>query len=96
MAKDVSFWLNPAGGAYVLQLDTQKVLVEAANKIANRATYMSKTVSSNPPQFKVTNKVGVIRRGERRIAYVYADATNKHQTYIAKSVLPKSTDAGKV
>lgn len=96
MSRKETVWIDPAGGAYVLQLMTKQIVNDAGTKISSRANLIARSMSSNPPTFKVTTKVGVIRRGERAICTIQADGVTDRQMYIARMALTKAKDAGKV
>mgnify|MGYP006366654913 CR=1 FL=1 len=94
--KKESFWLDPAGGAYVLQIMAKGQIAEQANRVANRAKYMASSVSSQPLEFTVKTSVGTISRGERIIGTVTAEQKTEHQAYIARTILRQAIDAGKL
>lgn len=95
MAKDVTFQLDPHGGAEVLQQMMMPTIKKAGEAIAARAQSMAGGVTSNPPKISVSTKVGIIRRGERAIATIVANGNNAHANYIGHMVLAKSKDAGR-
>lgn len=95
MAKDVTFQLDPAGGAEVLQQMMMPTIRQAGEAIAARANSMAQSQSSRPPQISVSTKVGIIKRGQRAIATIQATGDNPHANYIGHSVLAKSKDAGR-
>lgn len=95
MAKDVTFQLDPKGGAEVLQQMMMPTIRRAGEQIASRAESMAGSVSTNPPKISVSTAVGRIKRGERAIATIRADGLNAHSNYIGHMVLVKSKDAGR-
>lgn len=94
MSKDVSVWIDPAGGAYVLQVMSRAIAQELGQKIANRASYTAAAMDDDAPTFKAETKVGTIKRGSRAICTVQAETTNARQLYVARMALTKSKDAG--
>lgn len=94
--KDVSVQIDLGGGAQILQVMAMKTVEQSANAIAARANSMAASVSSEPIEFEVTSNVGVIKNGARAIATVHANTTGAHQGYVARTVLAKSKDGGRV
>lgn len=95
MVKDVTFQLDPAGGAEILQQMMLPTIKQAGESIAARANSMAQSQSSNPPEITVSTTVGIIKRGQRAIATLRADANNPHSLYIGRMALVKSKDAGR-
>ncbi len=95
MAKDVTFQLDPAGGAEVLQNMMKPTIERAGEAIAQRARSMAKSQTSNPPTISVSTRVGTIRRGQRAIATIKAEGNDAHENYIGHKVLAKARDAGR-
>lgn len=96
MSKDVSFVLDPAGGAEILQNMSAKVIKQSAEAIAARARSMASSISDNPPEISVATKVGTIKRGVRAIATISAIGSDAHENYIGHIALAKAKDAGRV
>lgn len=96
MAKDVSFSLDPQGGADILQKMAASTVKQSAEAIAARARSMAQSQTSNPPDITVETKVGVIKRGTRAIATIRASGDDAHANYIGHMALAKSKDAGRV
>lgn len=96
MSKDVTFSLDPAGGADILQNMAMPLIKQAGEAIAARAQSMAGSLSSDPPEITVSTAVGTIKRGQRAISTVRATPKNAHQAYIATVALAKSRDAGRV
>ena len=96
MAKNVTFQLDLAGGAEVLQNMAAPLIRQSAIAVANRARGMGSSISSNAPVFEVSVATGVIKRGQRAIGTVSANPVNDRQRYVAIEALKKSMDAGKV
>lgn len=96
MSKDASFQLDPKGGEDILQKMVEPTIRKAANAIADRATSMVQSMSSNPPEISTSNAIGIIRRGMRAISTIKATGNNKHALYIARVALKKAKDAGRV
>lgn len=95
MVKDVSFQLDPAGGAEVLQNMMQPTIKQAGEAIAARAKSMAQSQTSNPPNITVSTKVGIIKRGQRAIATIKSDGNDAHSNYIGHKALAKARDAGR-
>jgi len=96
MASDVTFQLDPKGGEDVLQAMAMPVVKQAAEAIAQRATSMASSMSSDPPTIEVTTAVGRIKRGERAIGTISAVGIDAHTNYIGHQALIKAKDAGRV
>lgn len=96
MAKDVSFALDPKGGADILQKMVASTVKRSADAIAARARAMADSLSSNPPSIVVTTTVGTIKRGVRAIATVSAQGDDAHANYVGHQALAKAKDAGRV
>lgn len=96
MSKDVSFSLDPQGGAEILQKMAASTVKQSAEAIAARARSMAASQTSNPPDITVEAKVGIIKRGMRAIATVRATGDDAHANHIAHQALVKSRDAGRV
>lgn len=96
MAKDVTFQLDPIGGAEVLQVMMMPTIRQAGAAIAARATSMAQSQSSNPPSISVSNDVSVIKRGYRAISTIRATGDNAHASYIGYMALVKAKDAGRI
>lgn len=95
MSKDVSFSLDPGGGADILQRMAATTVKQRADAIAGRARSMASSMTSNPPEITVTQGVGIIRRGNRAIATIRAVADDDHAGYIGHMALAKARDAGR-
>lgn len=95
MARDVTFQLDPRGGAEVLQQMMMPTIRKSGAAIAARGQSMASGISSNPPKVTVSTKVGIIKRGQRAIATVRAEGNNAHANYIGHIVLAKAKDAGR-
>lgn len=96
MAKTkTTFQLDLTGGAAVLQVMAAPEVRKSANAISQRAGSMASSMSSNPPNIRVSTEVGVIKRGLRAIATV-SGGGDARQTYIAHEAIKKAVDAGKV
>lgn len=93
--RDVTFQLDPNGGAEILQQMMMPTIRRAGEAIASRAQSMAGSVSTNPPKITVSTAVGRIKRGERAIATIRANGINAHANYIGHMVLSKSKDAGR-
>ena len=90
--KDVNFWLDTRGGAYVLQVMTKEVVRNSATRIRDRAVSMSGGSSGHTAQLAVDSGV----KGERFAASVVSldaatTAQMAHGNYVAKA-----KDAGRV
>lgn len=96
MAKNVTFQLDLAGGAEVLQNMAAPLIRQSAQAVGSRAQSMAGSISSNAPTINVSTEVGVIKRGQRAIGTVSANPVNARQRYVAIEALKKSLDAGKV
>lgn len=96
MSKDSSFQLDPKGGEDILQRMVAPTIEKAAQAIASRASSMAGSLTSEPVDITVSNAIGIIRRGNRAISTVRANAKTKHGAYIARIALTKSRDAGRV
>ena len=96
MSKDVSFQLDPQGGADILQKMAAPVVKRSADAIAARAKSMAGSLSSEPPEISVSTRVGTIKRGVRAIATISAEGKDSHQNYIGHLALSKAKDAGRV
>lgn len=95
MVRDITFQLDPAGGAEILQNMMLPTIKQAGDAIAARAQSMAQSQSSNPPSITVSTKVGTIKRGQRAIATIQASGIDAHSNYIGHTVLAKSKDAGR-
>lgn len=95
MVKDVTFQLDPVGGAEILQNMMMPTIRQAGEAIAARANSMAQSQTSRPPEISVSTTVGVIKRGQRAIATIKADAVDPHSLYIGRMALVKSKDAGR-
>lgn len=96
MGRDVSFQLDPAGGADILQNMIKPTIDQAGQAIADRARAMAKSQTSDVPTITVTTKVGIIKRGERAIATIKADGSSAHSNYIGHMAITKARDAGRL
>lgn len=96
MAKDVSFSLDPRGGADILQRMAAPIVKQSAEAIASRARSMASSMSSTPPTIATTVSVGTIKRGLRAIATISAEGDDAHSKYIGHHALAKAKDAGRV
>lgn len=97
MAKDISFSLDIGGaGEDILQAMAAAPAKQAAEAIAARASGMAAGLDENPPSFNVFSSVGTIKRGQRAIATIRANANNPRQRYVARQALLKSKDAGRL
>lgn len=96
MATDVTFQLDPKGGEDVLQNLAMPVVKLAAEAIAQRATAMASSLSSDPPTITVNTTVGKIKRGQRAIGTISANGKDAHSNYIGHQALAKAKDAGRV
>lgn len=97
MAKDVTFQLDIGGaGEAILQTMAMQTAREAATAIAARADGIAASLDEAPPSFTVFTSVGTIKRGQRAIATVKANANNTRQRYIARTALLKSKDASRL
>jgi hypothetical protein len=96
MVKDVTFQLDPDGGAEILQNMMMPVISQAGQAIGARANSMAQSQSNNPPEIKVSTTVGVIKRGQRAIATVRVDADDQHALYVGRMAITKSKDAGRI
>lgn len=98
--KSVTFQLDLAGGAYVLQTMARPLVEQSAKAITSRAESMAASISSNPPKFSTSVTVTTNKRGTRAIATSYFETTDpdneEHQAYIGRTALRKSRDAGRV
>lgn len=95
MVKDITFQLDPDGGAEILQNMMMPTIQQAGTAIGARANSMAQSQSSNPPSISVSTKVGIIKRGQRAIATLSVDASDAHSLYIGRMALIKSKDAGR-
>lgn len=97
MVKDISFQLDISGaGEDVLQSMALQPARQAAEAIAARAGGMAAGLDTDPPSFQVYSSVGTIKRGQRAIATIRANANNPRQRYVAREALLKSKDAGRL
>lgn len=97
MAKDVSFQLDTAAGENVLTQMAMPVVKRSAEAIAARAQAMAGSMSSDPPDIRVTTRFGTIRKGTRAIATIAVDGNgDAHKNYIGTMALMKARDAGRV
>lgn len=97
MAKDISFSLDIGGaGEAILQAMAAQPAADAAQAIATRASGIAASLDKDPPSFNVFTSVGTIKRGQRAIATIKANANNAHQGYIGRQALAKSKDAGRL
>lgn len=96
MGKDVSFALDPQGGADILQKMSAGVVKRSAEAIAARARSMASSISDNPPTITITTSVGTIKKGVRAIATIQAEGDDAHSKYIGHHALAKARDAGRV
>lgn len=96
MAKEVTFQLDPAGGADILQRMCAPIIKQSADAIAARAQSMASSQSNNPPTIATTVQVGTIKRGLRAIGTVSAEGDDAHSKFIGHQALAKARDAGRV
>lgn len=96
MAKDVSFSLDTGGGEEILQKMAAPIIKQSADAIAQRATSMVQSMTSNPPSISVSTTVGTIKRGVRAIATITAQGSDAHSNYVGHLALTKAKDAGRV
>lgn len=96
MGKDITFSLDPSGGADILQNMAMPVVKRSADAIAERARSMASSISNGPPAITISSHVGTIRRGVRAIATIKADGIDEHQNYIGLVALSKAKDAGRI
>jgi hypothetical protein len=97
MAKD-TFQLDiDAAGAQILQDMAANIVNTSAEAIMARAGSMASAQSSEAPGYRLSNRVGIIRKGTRAIATITVNDTgNAHALYIARQALIKAKDAGRV
>lgn len=95
MSKDVSFFLDTLAAQEILTKMAMPVVKQKAEAIAARAISMAGSMSKNPPNITVTNRVGTVKRGVRAIATITAEGENAHQNYIGHYVLARAKDAGR-
>ena len=84
-----------AAGEVILQNMVKETVKQSAEAIAARAKAMAASQTSKPPDFNVSSKVGVIRRGERAISTISVSG-DARDTYIGHMALIKAKDAGKI
>ena len=100
MSVKVKFSMNTGvgGGQDIIRQMAAPLVERSAEAIASRANSIASKVSSNPPEFKVDEYIGLPNRrgGKRAVATVYGDETTEHQHYIGFMAAQKSKDAGKV
>lgn len=98
MAKDTTFQLDTtAAGQEILQKMAAELVRSSGQAIMDRANNMATSQSSEVGGFRLSTKVGTIKRGVRAIATVTANDTgNAHASYIARMALLKAKDAGRV
>ena len=96
MANDISFQLDTSAAEAILTDLAAPVVKQSADAIANRATSMAGSMTSQPIDITVDQEVGTIRRGKRSIATVRAKGANAHVNYIGHQALTKAKDAGRV
>nr|DAF81897.1 MAG TPA: hypothetical protein [Caudoviricetes sp.] len=93
---DVSFSLDTNAANAILTEMASGLVNQSAVAVAQRAQSMISSVSTEPLKVNVSTGVGTIRRGTRAIGKVSINTANKHQAYIANTVLRKAKDAGRV
>ncbi len=96
MAKEVSFQLDPAGGADILQRMAAPIIQQSGEAVAARARSMASSQSNKPPTISLAMSVGTIKRGIRAIATISAEGDDAHSKYIGHHALAKARDAGRV
>lgn len=95
-SNDMTFQLDTDAAQSILTDLAMPLVEQAANAIQGRAESMASSMSTHPPSFSVSTKVGTIRRGTRAIATVTANGLDAHAAYIGYMALTKSKDAGRV
>lgn len=97
MSKDVSFYLDLAGGRQILTDMVRPTIEKSAEAIANRARSMASSISSDPPEITVTTVIQPSKKGGARVAgLVRAKGIDAHQNYVGFKALAKAKDAGRV
>lgn len=96
MNKDVSFVLDTKAAAKIIGDMAMPIVTNSATAISERAQRMASSISSEPLKFNVSTSIGTIRRGQRAIGKISVLTANKHQSYIANTVLKKAKDAGRI
>ena len=98
MAADTTFVLDiTAAGEQILQDMAAEIVAQSGQAIKERAEGMAASMSTNPPTFESSSRVGTIKKGERAITTITANDTgDAHQNYVAHEVLVKAKDAGRV
>lgn len=96
MRTNASFQLDIQGAQELLTDMVMPLVKSSADAIASRAGGMAGSISSRPPTFTVSTRVGTIRRGVRAIATVTANGPDAHAEYVGHTALTKSIDAGRV
>lgn len=101
MSKDIRFSMNTGigGGQTIIQNMAMPMVEKAAEAIAQRASSISSSLTTQPVSFKVNTYVGLPNRrgGTRAVAEIVGDgAMTEHQSYMAFTAVQKSKDAGRV
>lgn len=92
-----TFQLDISGaGETILQTMAAQTAKDAAEAISERAQGIAASIDKDPPSFNVFSSVGTIKRGQRAIATVRANASNTRQRYVARQALLKAKDAGQL
>lgn len=93
---EFTFVLDTEKANKILTEMSSNLVNQSANAVAQRAQGMISSISSQPLKVNVSTNVGIIRRGTRAIGKVSINTANKHQAYVANTVLRKAKDAGRV
>lgn len=100
MATDTTFVLDiTAAGKEILQDMAANIVATSGAAIMDRANRMASSLSTEPPGFGISSKVGLNQggSGERAITTITANDTGgAHQAYIARMALVKAIDAGRL
>lgn len=96
MKADITFQLDTQAAQSILTDMAMPLVEQSANAISSRAQSMASSMTSKPPTFNVSTKIGTIRRGTRAIATVTAQGLDAHSAYVGHMALTKATDAGRV
>lgn len=87
------------GGRDIIREMAMPMVEKSAEAIAERASNISGSITSNPLHFRVNTYIGLQnkRGGTRAVAEIVADgAVTDHQRYSGFTVVQKSKDAGRV
>lgn len=101
MSRDVRFSMNTGagGGQDIIQQMSMKMVKKSAEAIAERASGISGSITSQPLHFEVNTYVGLPNkyRGSRAVAEIVAkDVYDDHQRYAGFEAIQKAKDAGRV